>query len=231
MDVILIPGFWLNAASWDGVVPALEAAGHRVRALTLPGLASLDDDRAGVGLADHVATVVAVIDGTDEPVALVGHSGGGAVAHAAVDARPDRVVRVVYVDSVPLGDGDVINDQLPVVDGEIPLPDWSVFGEEDLTDLDDGLRERFRATAIPQPLGVATDRQVLRDPRRYDVPVTVITCEFPAEMLRDLMAKGHPYTAELAKVRDARLVDLPTGHWPQFTRPAELGAAIVEALI
>ncbi len=58
MDVILIPGFWLNAASWDGVVPALEAAGHRVRALTLPGLASIDDDRAGVGLADHVAAVV-----------------------------------------------------------------------------------------------------------------------------------------------------------------------------
>src|SRR6266568_547448 len=52
MDVILIPGFWFNAASWEGVVPALEAAGHRVRALTLPGLASIDDDRAGVGLAD-----------------------------------------------------------------------------------------------------------------------------------------------------------------------------------
>jgi hypothetical protein len=48
VDVILIPGFWLNAASWDGVVPALEAAGHRVRALTLPGLASIDDDRAGI---------------------------------------------------------------------------------------------------------------------------------------------------------------------------------------
>ena len=62
------------------------------------------------------------------------------------------------------------------------------------------------------------------------MPVTVITCEFPAEMLRDLMAKGHAYTAELAKVRDAELVDLPTGHWPQFTKPAELGAAIVEAL-
>ena len=36
MDVIIIPGFWLNAASWAGIVPALEAAGHRVRALTLP---------------------------------------------------------------------------------------------------------------------------------------------------------------------------------------------------
>ena len=151
----------------------------------------MDDDRAGVGLADHVAAVIDVIDDAEAPVALVCHSGGGAIAHAAVDARPDRVARVVYIDSVPLGDGGVINDELPVVDGEIPLPDWSVFQEEDLSDLDDGLRERFRATAIPQPLGVATDRQVLRDPRRYDVPITVITCEFPAEMLRELMAKGH----------------------------------------
>ena len=25
-------------------------------------------------------------------------------------------------------------------------------------------------------------------------------------------------------------VDLPTGHWPQFTRPAELGAAILAAV-
>jgi pimeloyl-ACP methyl ester carboxylesterase len=230
MDVILIPGFWLNVESWDGVVPALEAAGHRVRALTLPGLASIDDDRTGIGLADHVDAVIEVIDEMDAPVALVGHSGGGAIAHAAVDARPDRVARVVYVDSVPLGDGGVINDELPVVDGEIPLPDWSVFGDEDLTDLDDELRERFRATSIPEPVRVATDRQVLRDPRRYDVPITVISCEFPSEMLRDLMAKGHSYTAELAKIHDAKLVDLATGHWPQFTKPAELGAAIVEAL-
>jgi pimeloyl-ACP methyl ester carboxylesterase len=230
VDVVLIPGFWLNAASWDGVVPALEAAGHRVRALTLPGLASIDDHRAGVGLADHAAAVVEAIDDAEAPVALVGHSGGGAIAHAALDARPDRVARVVYVDSLPLGDGGVINDELPVVDGEIPLPDWSVFQEEDLTDLDDRLRERFRAASIPEPMGVATDRQVLRDPRRYDVPITVITCEFPVTMLRELMTKGHAYTAELARVNDARLVDLPTGHWPQFTKPAELGAAIVEAL-
>jgi pimeloyl-ACP methyl ester carboxylesterase len=230
MDVILIPGFWLNAASWDGVVPALAAAGHRVRALTLPGLASIDDHRAGLGLADHVAAVVEAIDEAEASVALVGHSGGGAIAHAAVDARPDRVARVVYIDSLPLGDGDLINDELPVVNGEIPLPDWSVFQEEDLTDLDDRLRERFRAVSIPEPVGVATDRQVLRDPRRYDVPITVITCEFPVTMLRELMTKGHSYTAELAKVNDARLVDLPTGHWPQFTKPVELGAAIVAAL-
>jgi len=62
------------------------------------------------------------------------------------------------------------------------------------------------------------------------VPITVISCEFPVRMLREFMAKDHPFTAELAKIRDAKLVDLPTGHWPQFTKPIELGAAIVEAL-
>ena len=28
MDIILIPGLWLNASTWDAVVPYLEAAGR-----------------------------------------------------------------------------------------------------------------------------------------------------------------------------------------------------------
>ena len=93
MDIILIPGFWLDASSWDAVTPPLVAAGHRVHPLTLPGLESVDADRSGIGLRDHVDAVVAAIDGSPDPVVLVGHSGGGAIAHAAADARPDRVIR------------------------------------------------------------------------------------------------------------------------------------------
>src|SRR6266545_60012 len=150
MDIILIPGFWLDASSWNEVAPVLEQAGHRVRPLTLPGLESRDAHRSGIRLRDHVEAVVAAVDEADGPVVLVGHSGGGAIAYAAADARPDRVARVVYVDSGPLADGGAINDELPVVDGEIPLPDWSEFGAEDLRDLDDELREAFRARAIPE---------------------------------------------------------------------------------
>jgi pimeloyl-ACP methyl ester carboxylesterase len=36
--------------------------------------------------------------------------------------------------------------------------------------------------------------------------------------------------AELARIKDVEYVDLPTGHWPQFTKPAELGAAIQAAV-
>jgi pimeloyl-ACP methyl ester carboxylesterase len=230
MDILLIPGFWLVASSWDPVVPALEAKGHRVHALTLPGKESRDADRAGIGLRDHIDAVVAVLDRLDSPAVLVGHSGGGAIAHGATDARPDKVRRVVYVDSGPLGSGGVINDELPVEGDEIPLPDWEVFEDEDLRDLTDELRERFRSIAIPEPKGVAFDQQQLSDPRRYDVPVTVICCEFPSEMLREFMAADHPYTAELKAIREKDLLDLPTGHWPQLTRPADLAQVLAEVV-
>ena len=230
MDIILVPGFWLDASSWSEVTPPLAAAGHRVHPLTLPGLESVDAPRAGIGLRSHIDAVVAAVDAIDGPVVLVGHSGGGAIIHGAVDARPDRVARAVYVDSGPLGEGGVINDELPAEGDDVPLPPWDGFEDADLVDLDDGLRAAFRARAIPQPRGVAQDQQRLHDVRRYDVPATVIACEFPSSLLTEWIDASHPYVAELARINDVEFVDLPTGHWPQFTKPAELGAAILAAV-
>lgn len=198
MEVILIPGFWLDASSWSAVTPALERAGHRVRALTLPGLESQNADRTGIGLRDHVDAVIAAVDEGAGDVVLVGHSGGGAIAHAVADVRPDRVARVVYVDAAPLGHGDAINDELPIVDGEVPLPDWSFFGEEALRDVDDDLQTAFRARAVPQPARVANDPQLLTNERRYEVPTTIITCEFPSEQVKQWIEQGEPLVAELA---------------------------------
>lgn len=230
MDVILIPGFWLDASSWNEVTPALEAAGHRVHPVTLPGLESADAPRAGIGLDDHIDAVVRLVDDLGGQVVLVGHSGGGAVAQGVVDRRPDRIARVVYVDAAPLGEGDSINDELPVTGDEIPLPDWSVFEAADLTDLDDALRDRFRARAVPQPAAVASDPIRLADERRLDVPTTIVCCEFPSAQVAEWIAAGVPFVREVAALRDVDYVDLPTGHWPQFTRPGELGRVLVDAV-
>lgn len=205
------------------------SARHRPTALTLPGMAP-DDDRSRVGLRDCVDAIVEEIDRFDEPAVLVGHSAGGAMAHAAADARPDAIARVIYVDSFPLGDGECVNDELPVVNGEIPLPEWSVFDDADLVDLTEGLRLSFRAVAIPEPARVATDRQALHDPRRFDVASTIICCEFTSGQLRQWIDEDQPWVAELGAMTDVTYVDLPTGHWPQFTKPKELAHLIVSAL-
>jgi pimeloyl-ACP methyl ester carboxylesterase len=227
MDVILIPGFWLDATAWEPVLPAIQATGHTPKPITLPGLVPADPE---VGLRDQIDFVVGLVDAADGPVVLVGHSGGGAVAHGVVDARPDRVAKVVYVDSGPLGDGGVINDEFEADDGMVPLPNKMVFDDETVADMDDAIWAAFEARAIPIPEKVATEKQVLSDPRRYDVPVTVITSEMSEATLRELMAADHPYVAELKAVKNAEILELPTGHWPMFTKPDELARLVVASL-
>jgi pimeloyl-ACP methyl ester carboxylesterase len=68
----------------------------------------------------------------------------------------------------------------------------------------------------------------VRDARRLTVPVTVICASLPSTVLRQLMAGGQIPT-ELPDYDDVEYVDLPTGHWPMFSRPADLAALIATA--
>lgn len=231
MDIILVPGLWLDGSSWEKVVAALRAAGHRSHPLTLPGMESKDADRSRITLRDHVDAVVREIDacGPEEKVVLVGHSAGCGICHAAVDARPDRVARAIYVGGFPTGDGDALAEGFKAENGEVPLPDWSEFGEEDLADMDEQGRDAFRERSIPSPEHVTRDPQRLSDERRYEVPVTAIATEYTTDMLREWIAQGAGPVREFAEIRDVEYVDLPTGHWPQFTRPEDLARVILAA--
>lgn len=62
------------------------------------------------------------------------------------------------------------------------------------------------------------------------MPVTVIACEFPSVKLRGWIEQGHPYVRELGLIRQVDYVDLPTGHWPQFTRPWDLARTILASV-
>jgi len=232
MHSILIPGLWLDGSSWDDVLPHLEAAGHTPHPLTLPGMESRDADRSGVTLEDHVDAVVAAIDAADPadgPVLVVGHSAASALAFAAVDARPDRVARGVYVGGFPGADGEALVGWATPVDGEIPFPGWSEFDDADVQDLDEQARARFVEHAIPSPGRLATDQLHLSDERRYEVPATAICPEYTPEQLRAWIADGEPPVQEFARIREVDYVDLPTGHWPQLTNPRALAEVIAAA--
>jgi pimeloyl-ACP methyl ester carboxylesterase len=45
-----------------------------------------------------------------------------------------------------------------------------------------------------------------------------------------MIADEHPYTGDLVRISDVSIVELPTGHWPQFTKPDELAQAILDAV-
>lgn len=234
MNLILVPGFWLGAWSWDKVTPTLEAAGHRVTPITRPGLDSITTDRSGIGMADTIEALVEVIDRADGDVVLVGHSGGGNVVYGAADQRPDRIARVIFVDAGPMPAGSAVNTGLPGDGIDVPLPPWDVFREGDddveLRDLTEEMLGEFRARAVPEPWGMANDELSLSNPARFDIPMTMISTTFSRQAIEEAISNDVPYFAELPHIHDLRIVELPTGHWPQFSKPEELAHCILAAL-
>ncbi|MDQ7877933.1 alpha/beta hydrolase [Microbacterium sp. QXD-8] len=234
MHIILVPGLWLDASSWGEVAPALESAGHRTHALTMPGVGAPGAESAGIGIADWVAATVDALDRLDGPVAVVGHSGGGNVAYGAVDARPDRVDHVVFLDTFPPGEGGSISE-FPVVDGVVPFPGWDFFDDSDVADLDPQTRADVAARAKSVPERVPTDPIRLSDERRRAVPATIITGTVPEAQIREIVEKAPSWAAELAALEKLEVIELgapgdPTGHWPQFSRPGAVAEAILRAI-
>ncbi|WP_033212340.1 alpha/beta fold hydrolase [Kitasatospora phosalacinea] len=222
MDVLLIGGLWLNGTTaWDAVAPALVGRGHRPVPLTLPGQG---DGRADATLAEQLAAVLAAVDAAEGKPLVVAHSAACTLGWMAVDARPGGVAGLVLVDGFPHQDGHPYADLFPVVDGVVPFPGWEPFEGPTSADLDEAARARFEASAVPVPEGVALAPVRLSDERRFGVPVTMLCAEASPEEVRGWIAAGA--APEVSRMERVEYVDLDSGHWPMFSRPAELAALI-----
>jgi pimeloyl-ACP methyl ester carboxylesterase len=220
--IILVPGFWLGAWAWDEVADALRADGHDVTALTLPGLESVDTDRSGITLSDHVSAIVDAVRAADAPAVLAVHSGTGFSGYAASDQIPERIAAMVYVDSAP-GKGAMDPD---FKDVDKPMV-WKEIEEgENLDGLSEDQKETFRQRAVPEPGGVLREGAELTNDARVDIPTTVICTGYTSEQYKEYAKEGYEWLAGLNEVRDIVWVDLPTSHWPMWSRPRELATVI-----
>jgi pimeloyl-ACP methyl ester carboxylesterase len=221
--IILVPGFWLGAWAWDEVAAILRAGGQDVTAITLPGLDSLAADRSSITMNDHVQAIAGAVRAADAPVVLAVHSAAGFSGYAASDRMPDRIAAMVYVDSAP-GKGALD----PSIEGiERPLPPQEKLAEEENFD---GLSEEqiatFHRRAVPVPAGVIREGADLSDDRRLDIPTTIICTGFPSAKVKAAVDKGYAWLGGVPELHDITWVDLPTSHWPMWSRPVELAAII-----
>ncbi len=217
--IVLVPGFWLGAWAWDEVAAALRADGHDVTAVTLPGLESADADRSAITLSDHVDAICEAVRSAGSPVVLAVHSGAGFAGYAASDRVPERIAAMVYVDSAP-GTGASEPDFSGV---EKPLPSQKELEEgENLDGLSEEQLETFRRRAVPEPGGVLREGAVLTNDARLDVPSTVICTGYTSDQYKAAVKEGYAWLGGLTELRDVTWVDLPTSHWPMWSRPREL---------
>jgi len=229
MDIILIPGLWLDASSWDDVIPTLERAGHRVHPLTLPGLGAPASESSEIGIADWVAAATFAVDALPGAAVVVGHSGGGNVAWGVADSRPDQVSRVIFVDTVPPPSGNGISE-FELADGVVPFPGWDFFPDEDVNDLDEATRARTAPLTRSVPARVPTDEIVLHDSARYRIPVTLLMGGLDQETFEGMIDQWGPYADEFHSIDHVEVIKIGSGHWPQFSVPEKLGDLINAAI-
>lgn len=226
--IVLVPGFWLGQWAWDEVVPALRDRGFDAVALTLPGLEPDHRPEATVTLADQASAIEAALDVDVERRILVVHSGAAFPGTLVLDRRPDLVDRFVLVDTAPPKPGLAFNAERV---GDLTLADaWPGLQEEgSFTDLTEAQLETFRERAVPQPGSVVTEAVELTNDARHQIPVTVICTAFPASAYQDYAAQGVPFLAALLDYSEVTYIDLPTGHWPMWSKPVELADIITNA--
>ena len=221
--IVLVPGFWLGAWAWDEVATALRADGHDVTALTLPGLESADADRSSITLGDHVDAICEAVEAAGRPVVLAVHSGAGAPGYAVTDRIPEQIAAMVYVDTGPAK--GALDPDFDAV--ELPLPSQEKLAEEENLDgLSEEQLETFRRRAVPEPGAALREAAELTNDARLDVPSTVVCTGFTSAQYKDAVEEGYAFVAGLTELRDVTWVDLPTSHWPMWSRPRELAGII-----
>ncbi|MFK0379284.1 alpha/beta fold hydrolase [Pandoraea sp. NPDC090278] len=232
--ILLIAGHWLGAWAWDEVLEHLGDDRARAVAMTLPGLDRGDPARSTRTLDDQAAA----IEGTlarldvcgDRPATLVAHSGANAPVSLVLDRHPELVHRVIWVDSGPLATGTAFAPDFPQDMEALPLPPFDVLARQaSLEGLSAEVLERFRAKAVPEPGPVLRQTIELTNDVRNTIPTTLVCCSISSAQVLDMARQGHPMFAEVVKLETVDVIDLPTGHWPMWSRARDLAEVIRSA--
>jgi pimeloyl-ACP methyl ester carboxylesterase len=237
-NFVLVPGFWLGSWAWHTVTKALRARGHEVFPLTLTGVADKKHlSSPDINLDTHTFDVFNFIEYEGlSNVVLVGHSYAGLVITAVADRLAPKLSKLVYVDTAPLPNGVSLIDFYPpdlrkiyrqrvAMDGagwRLPFPPWEELDRIGTAkDLDEEMRTVIKGRATDMPFGVAKQPVTLTSTAREKLPKTAIWCTIPSAQVKQLVASGNSMFRELSGP-EWTFIDLPTGHWPMFSRPKEL---------
>ncbi len=233
---LLIHGAFGGAWCWGPVTGGLEAAGHSVEAIDLPGAGSDPTPLAEVTLDLYAERICAALaDGP--PALLVGQSMGGMAITQAAARYPDGVAALAYVSAFVPQDGqsliglttfpEAAGDQVQaniVVEGDPPVARMPPeAAPQALYHCAPPERAAWAAAQLgPQPVAAFAQPVALSDaaPRFAELPRAYVSClqdrAIPVAMQRRM------YTAAGCDP----VIELDTDHSPWLSRTSELVSAL-----
>jgi pimeloyl-ACP methyl ester carboxylesterase len=109
---VLVHGSWHDGTAWEATVHHLTSKGHKAFAPTMAG--------HGAGVNKNVnhfqcteSIMNFVVENSLTDFILVGHSFGGTVVSKVAEAIPERIRRLVFLNSFVLQDGHSLVDEVP----------------------------------------------------------------------------------------------------------------------
>jgi pimeloyl-ACP methyl ester carboxylesterase len=226
---LLVHGAWHGASCWERLVPKLEAAGHHVAAVTLPG----DDPTAT--FEDYAHVVIDEMGADPDGVVLVGHSLGGLTIPLVAARR--HVARLVYLCALVPLPGSSFIDQLGIEADTLDFGYLDGLGEPDAEGrrawTDRELARQFLyADCDDESADAALDRLRPQSQSPYAVPCALES--FPVTpatyiVCHDDRLVKPDWSMRVARERlDADLIELPGSHSPFWSRPEELAAVLTD---
>lgn len=246
-NFVLVHGAWHGGWCWQKASPYLEAAGQEVYAPTLTGMA----ERAGelspeIGLDTHIQDIVRLLQEKDlRGAVLVGHSYGGMVITGVVDALPERVAHLVYLDTFVPREGESMAGAVPLLSSVLRRQaqahgdGWRVPSFSDYGVKIEPERSWLLSMVTPQPLKSLEQPLHLKNPAVVSTkPRTHISCSgggsFAAFMQHLQVYRAIPYPgwrrALPATEAGWRLRQLRTSHDAMITAPRELADLLLEVV-
>lgn len=245
--MILIHGAWQGAWAWDFWIPELARHGWQAQAVNLPGNGCDPADRTPPGEVSLQRCVDRVLDlmaEGDEPVVVVGHSGGGLTATAVAEAAPERVAALVYLAGMMLPSGMSYAELVRDCQALDPATDFSGIGSHlretpdgggsyvlpeaacdiFLQDCEPGLARQLAAKLRVQPHGGRDMTPVWTAARFGRVPRVYV------EARQDRSLRLPVQRRMQALVPGAHLISLDCGHVPQVVAAAESARRVCDVL-
>ena len=233
MKVVFVHGALVfdGAWWWHRMVAPLAALELGSRAVELPSCVAPPIPSAeDLGdMRDDADAVRAALDEEDEPVVLVGHSYGGMLITDAA-AGHGNVRHLVYVTSVIPERGETMAD---FGAGREPGPWMDPYPEDGTM----GLKAELAPDAFMHDCDEETVTGALERLTRQPLAVfgqgarAMAWREKPSTYVVCAEDRATPPEAQREYARRAdRVVELPTGHHPMLSHPAELARVIAEAV-
>jgi pimeloyl-ACP methyl ester carboxylesterase len=225
--IVLVHGAFADASGWSGVVERLQRRGYTVVAPPNPLR----------GVSEDSAYIKAVLNDTDGPIVLVGHSYGGMVITNAASEDPD-VKALVYIAAFAPDKGDTVLSLSGLAPGgelgtalafrDVPVPGGqegyiqpSAFRQVFAADVDRSTAAVMAASQRPAAVA-ALGEPSPNVPAWEEIPSWYMVAS------QDRAIGAAPERI-MAKRIGAKTVEVRSSHVPMITHPREVTELILDA--